>query len=84
MIRQIGVLKFISIFIIGFFITRMIHKGDMHDIFRFILSLILYSAGFLLIVWALTSGRKKKPLETKNYPNNTDKKSKNKENAKNT
>ena len=59
MLRQFGILKILPAFIIGFFVARMMGQGDAQDIFRFILSVLLYSAGFLLIIWSLTSGKKK-------------------------
>ena len=59
MLRQVGILKILPAFIIGFFVARMMGQGDVQDIVRFIFSVLLYSAGFLLIIWSLTSGMKK-------------------------
>ncbi|MGL5721372.1 MAG: hypothetical protein ACRCY4_03105 [Brevinema sp.] len=84
MVRQVGILKILPAIMIGFFVARMMNRGDMHDIVRFIISVILYSAGFLLIIWSLTSGRKKPVSAPKKQDTSTKKEQADKENSENT
>lgn len=65
MFRNVPIVRFLSLIVIIFLIVGLMGRDSFADVGRFIVSLSLYTTGALLIIWALTQGRRKKPPSKK-------------------
>lgn len=65
MFRNIPIVRFLSLIVIIFLIVGLMGRDSLADVGRFILTLSLYTAGALLILWALSQGKRKKPPSQK-------------------